>query len=187
MDKEQIFNDAYGKYYKRCLVFAQSYTHDRAKAEDIVAEAMIVLWEKLSGGAENEVVATLPFLMGTVRNKILQYFRREMFKLKMHSEIEESSVRELQVRISFLKECEPQQLYAADVQDVLQESLAGMGDKTRRVFMLSRFEHKSNDDIAAELGIGVKGVEYHMTKALKRLRIDFKDFFPIVLQLLAAV
>ena len=46
--------------------------------------------------------------------------------------------------------------------------------------MLSRFAHKTNEEIARELGIGVKGVEYHITKALKKLRIDLKDFYPLL-------
>ena len=72
MSKEQIFDEAYKLYYRKCLLFARSYTHDIVQAEDIVAEAMIVLWEKLCKA--EEIGATLPFLIGTIRNKILQYF-----------------------------------------------------------------------------------------------------------------
>lgn len=69
MSEEQIFDEAYKLYYRKCLLFAQSYTHDMVQAEDIVAEAMIVLWEKLCNA--EEIGATLPFLIGTIRNKIL--------------------------------------------------------------------------------------------------------------------
>ncbi|MDE5635040.1 MAG: RNA polymerase sigma-70 factor [Muribaculaceae bacterium] len=174
MSEEQIFVEAYRLYYRKCLLFAQSYTHDIMQAEDIVAEAMIVLWEKLCNA--EEISAALPFLIGTIRNKILQYFRREAFKLKVRSILEEDSMRELQVRISTLEECNPQELYYMDVQTILNESLKTMKGKTQTVFILSRFAHKTNEEIARELGIGVKGVEYHITKALKKLRRDLKDF-----------
>lgn len=178
MSEEQIFDEAYKLYYRKCLLFARSYTHDMVQAEDIVTEAMIVLWEKLCNA--EEIGATLPFLIGTIRNKILQYFRREAFKLKIRSTLEEDSMRELQMRISTLEECNPQELYSMDVQSILKESLKTMHSQTQTVFMLSRFAHKTNEEIARELGIGVKGVEYHITKALKKLRTDLKDFYPLL-------
>lgn len=175
MTKESIFAEAYKRYYKKCIIFAQSYTHDTAQAEDIVAEAMIVLWEKLCN--QEEVGNVLPFLLGTVRNKILMYFRREAFKMRMQSRMEEAGMRELQMRISSLEECNPQNLYGMDVQSILKDALEKMGGQTRKIFMLSRLQHKTNKEIAQELGIGVKGVEYHITKALKRLREELKDFY----------
>ena len=39
-------------------------------------------------------------------------------------------------------------------------------------------------EIAAEYNISVKTVEAYMTKALKHLRIELKDYLPLVLLLL---
>lgn len=184
MTKESVFSQAYSLYYRKCIVFALSYTHDMAQAEDIVAEAMIVLWEKLCGPEEIDNI--LPFLLGTIRNKILMYFRRETFKLKIHSGIEDAQLRELQLRVSSLEECNPQELYDMDIQSIVKESLEAMGSQTKKVFLLSRLEHKTNKEIAQELGIGIKGVEYHMTKALKLLRKNLKDVYVFLDILLVA-
>ena len=40
--------------------------------------------------------------------------------------------------------------------------------------------NKSVKDIAEETGLTVKGVEYHITKTLKVLRIRLKDYSPIL-------
>ena len=177
-DKKAVFDDAYRKYYDRCLVFARSYTHDLSLSEDIVAESMIVLWRKLqeSGGLDGKKQA-LPFLIGVVRNKILQHFRKEMSRQKAHSQIEDASTRELRLRLSMLEECDPSMLYTIDVRSILNESLASMKGKTREVFVLSRMENMTNEEIAEALGISVKGVEYHITKALKKLREDLRDYY----------
>lgn len=45
---------------------------------------------------------------------------------------------------------------------------------------MSRFENKSGKEIAQTLGISVKGVDYHMNKALKELRAALKDYLPIL-------
>lgn len=177
-DKKAVFDDAYRRYYEKCLLFARSYTHDLSLSEDIVVESMIVLWRKLqeSGGLDEEE-QVLPFLVGVVRNKILQHFRKEMSRRKAHSQMEEASSRELSLRFSMLEECDPSALYAVDVRSILDESLASMKDKTREVFVLSRMKNMTNEEISATLGISVKGVEYHITKALKKLREDLRDYY----------
>ena len=49
------------------------------------------------------------------------------------------------------------------------------------VFIMSRFQDKSNKNIAEELNISVKGVEYHISKALRSLKISLKDYLPLLL------
>lgn len=35
-------------------------------------------------------------------------------------------------------------------------------------------------EIAQALGLSLKGVEYHMSKALKELRVALKDYLPLL-------
>lgn len=55
-------------------------------------------------------------------------------------------------------------------------------------FLKSRFEHKKNDEIAAELGISVNTVKYHIKRALAILRQDLGRYLilpmPLLLQLI---
>ena len=44
-----------------------------------------------------------------------------------------------------------------------------------------RFEEMKNREIAEKLGITQKAVEARMTKALKILRDEFKDYLPAIL------
>jgi RNA polymerase sigma-70 factor (ECF subfamily) len=44
---------------------------------------------------------------------------------------------------------------------------------------MSRFGNQSNKEIAEALGLTVKSIEYHITKALKALRISLKDYLPL--------
>jgi RNA polymerase sigma factor (sigma-70 family) len=48
-------------------------------------------------------------------------------------------------------------------------ALAELGDRTRDVFVLQRFEGMKNKEIARELGISVSAVEKHMVRALTHL------------------
>ena len=56
-----------------------------------------------------------------------------------------------------------------------------MNPLTRSVYLLSRYDGMSNKDIAVQLGIASKTVEYHISKALKLLRQQLKDYLPLLL------
>ncbi len=177
-----IFNADFERYYQRCVMFAKSYTHDTAQAECMAAEAISLLWEKASAGEKVEL--PLPYLFSIIRNKALHYLRRKGLEHQLMSSMENTAMRELKFRIDTLESCDPHALYAEDVQKILHRSLDELSAQSRDVFALSRFEGKTNREIALELGISEKAVEYHITKTLKKLREDLKDYLPLIAILL---
>ncbi len=62
-------------------------------------------------------------------------------------------------------------------------TIQAMPTQQRLVFLLSRQVNMTNKEIATELGISVKAVEAHMTKALKFLRekLDYKWLLAVIL------
>ena len=45
---------------------------------------------------------------------------------------------------------------------------------------MSRFENKTVKEIAEETNITAKGVEYHISRAVKMLRDNLKDYAPFL-------
>lgn len=168
------FNKNYALYYKRCILFAQSYLHDSDLAADIVSESMVVLWEYLS--EKKEIDAPVPFLFSVIKNKILHCFRHKYVKQAAHQLLETEGTDEVNFQINSLESYEPHQLYSKDLERLIKLSLKKLNEQTYKVFMLSRFKAMSNREIAEVMGISVKGVEYHMSKALKQLREDLKEY-----------
>jgi RNA polymerase sigma-70 factor (ECF subfamily) len=69
--------------------------------------------------------------------------------------------------------CAPDQednLMAEDLQRELDIVLQELPDRTRRVFMMHRFEDMAYRDIHRELGISLAAVGYHMARAQARVR-----------------
>jgi RNA polymerase sigma-70 factor (ECF subfamily) len=67
----------------------------------------------------------------------------------------------------------PQQerdLVASDIQRTLDRALGALPERTRRIFVMHRFEDKAYAEIHRELGISLGAVEYHMTRALAHIR-----------------
>lgn len=178
----RIFNSDYRRYYERCFLFARSYTHDVVESECIASEAINVLWEKHKAGESIEY--PLPYLFSIVRNKALNYLRREVAKAKVYGNLANDNEREIQLRIDSLEECNPHTLYTKEVREIIQSSLKEMGEKTREIMELSRFEGFSNAEIAQKLNLSEKSIEYHISKSLRILRTRLKDYLPLVAILL---
>jgi RNA polymerase sigma-70 factor (ECF subfamily) len=53
----------------------------------------------------------------------------------------------------------------------------------QRVFKMSRFQQLSYSQIATQLNISTNTVENHVSKALRLLRVELKDFLTIYLLL----
>ena len=75
--------------------------------------------------------------------------------------------------------CDPEEIFSHEIQTIIPNTLQSVPEQTRRIFEMSRFENKTVKEIAEETNITAKGVEYHITKALKVLRINLKDYLPL--------
>lgn len=173
---ENSFDKLYTRHYRRAFLFAKSYIHDEPAAEDIASEALIRLWQWMrdNPGEPGEAM-----LLTILKNKSLDYLKHEAVKQQAFAHITEWRNEELALRISSLEECNPNEIFSKEVTGIVQDTLRTLPEKTSRVFSLSRFSHKTNKEIAEELCISVKDVEYHITKALKVFRSALKDYLPL--------
>jgi RNA polymerase sigma-70 factor (ECF subfamily) len=175
----QIFNKLYADYRLRFRYFAQTYVRDKDVAEDITSEAFIAYWENRNNIADD---ANIPaYILTTIKNKCLNHLEHDKVKLTTLNKIQEHASWELNMRVATLEACDPEGLFSGDVQDIVKKTLKSMPQKTYEVFILSRHKNKSNKEIANMLGISVKGVEFHITKALNLLRKNLKDYIFLLL------
>lgn len=179
--QEKTFNDIYQEFYHRCFLFAKSYTHLSAVAQDIASEAMIALWKAMK---EEHIANIQAYLMTSIKNRSLDYLRHERMKIDAHENLLYAEQYELEFRIRTLESCNPETLFSEEVQTILEQTLQSLPDQTRKIFEMSRFENKSIKEISTTLNISIKGVDYHIAKALKLLRVNLKDYLSICLFLL---
>ncbi len=72
-------------------------------------------------------------------------------------------------------------LETAELESRIQRALDKLPEKCREVFELNRFQGKKYTEIAEHLKISVKTVESQMSKALKVLKEELKDYLFLVL------
>jgi len=170
------FNDIYTQYYKRALLFVRSYVRDEMASEDIVSDTMINLWAELK---KENVEHPQALLLSMLKNASLNYLKHEDIRRDAHENIASFMVNDLQYRINTLEACDPDEVYSAEIADIVEKTLATLPAQTRRVYEMRRYDGLSVKDAAEKLAVDAKTVEYHLTKALKMLRAALKDYLPI--------
>jgi RNA polymerase sigma-70 factor (ECF subfamily) len=131
------------------------------EAKDVVQAVFLNFWDKRA--TLNITSSPKAYLFRSVYNESLNYLKKQEV-LQKHHHISASETSGIQEQKPFAFEDE---LYLKQkIETVLQE----LPPQCREVFIKSRAEQKKYSEIATELGIAVKTVEAHMSKALKLIR-----------------
>lgn len=170
------FNRVYERNYRRSFLFAKSYVHDDLVAEDIAAESLFKYWQ-ICKDSEEEVSEAM--LVTILKNKAIDYLRAEMRKQLALEDMAETAMRNLEIQVSALEACDPNELFSEEIQRIIQQTLKRLPEQTREIFWLSRYENLSVKEIAERQKLTPKAVEYHITKSLKVLRLALKDYLPL--------
>lgn len=170
------FSDIYTNYYKRSFLFVKSYVRDNMVAEDIVSETLINLWET---SKKEPIEHPLSLLLAMLKNGALNYLKHQNVRESAMESISSKMVRDLDYRITTLEACDPEEIFSLEISRIIQDTLDSLPNQTRRIFEMSRYEYRSAKEIAEELSISTKSVEYHITKSLKALRIALKEYLPL--------
>ncbi|MDY3070233.1 MAG: RNA polymerase sigma-70 factor [Parabacteroides sp.] len=178
MSAMMSFSDIYTLYYKRSLMFVKSYVRYDQVAEDITSESLIQLWETMK---VETVERPLALLITILRNRSLNYLKRQEIKLEVMENISSVQIRDINYRIMSLEACAPSAIYTDDINHIINKTLNSLPEQTQRIFRMSRYEQMPVKEIAEKMGVSSKTVEYHITKALKELRISLKDYLPMAL------
>lgn len=163
---EDAFDLVFKKYYKSLSRFSYSFIKDQDKAEGLVQEVYIKLWEKRE--SVTNIDNLLSYLMSMVRNISIDYLRKEKTNFKAYKNLNtEQSVNTTEEQIS-----------RNEFEEKLLKSVLKLPERCRMAFELSRFENCTNKEIAQTMEISVKGVEALIGRALKLLRSELEEFLP---------
>lgn len=173
----KYFNEIFTEYRSRYIRFAESYLRDGFLAEDFYVESMMSFWQNRDSLPQDTNVPA--YVLRTLKNKCIDYLRRCRLNQAYCEQKGKSFVWELDFRISCLEKFVPEDVFRHEIEKVLSETLAGLSEESRKIFILSRREGKSVKEIASMTGITEKGVEYHITKVNKILRVRLKDYLTV--------
>lgn len=173
-DKED-FQNIFRMYYTPLCHLSNSYLEDEDEAKSIVQEAFLKLWEVRESLNSDSNLRN--YLFTLVKNNCLNILKRKQILLKHHEKIKWL---EMRYQYQSLERMGSEYLEFDELKEKIEKAIKNLPEHCRIVFEMSRFEELKNREIAEKLGVTQKTVEAHLTKALKILRSELKDYLPVI-------
>ena len=161
-DDEEAFRLLFVNFFPTLTIFAHRYVSELETCEDIVQDTFFKIWKNRK--KLDITTSTRNFLITTVKNSCVDYLRKKETEARYHE----------------YRKHTKEQLYNQDdiytLTDMVNSALNKLPENIRFVFEKSRFEGKTYREIAEECEISIKTVEANMSRALKILRNDLKEY-----------
>lgn len=164
----KAFEEIYKRYWLVLFKVALKQTDSKQDAEELIQ----VLFERIWKNRQSLVVINIgAYLTVSLRNILIDYFRQKATRKQFqnnHTIEEDANLTEDEVnKIQLL--------------NLIENLLNELPQKTQIVFKLSRYENKSNKEIAEIMELTNKAVEYHITQTIKHLKLFLKNYLMILL------
>ena len=167
---EEVYDDFFGVMYH----LAVQYLHNESASEEIVQDTFIKLWEIRE--TLNEEFNIRNFLYTITKNNCLNYLRNQKIALK-HQE----NIKYLDVQFNYESlERLGSYIEFEELSAKIDSAISALPDDLRETFLLSRFEELQYKEIAIKQLVSIKTVEARMTKALRILRLELKDYVTLI-------
>lgn len=156
-----LIDALFKQYYRPLCLYAAHYLNgDIVASEDIVQECFVKLWQHDDNNWRN-ITDKRAFLYTAVRNACIDTLRRQ------HPEMTSIDPSDLEGTIS-----DEVAVDRSEREAKVWEIINGLPDRCREVFLMSKRDGMTYNEIAEELDISVKTVEHQISKAMKKLRND---------------
>lgn len=166
---ELAFAEIYNRYGHALMEQAFRKVGSREAAEEIMQDLFTTLWHKR---ATADVQKLKEYLGSAIKYLVINLIKKKSTHAGYTAYCQ-----------AFLSEADhhtEENLAAGDLSRALNLGLAHLPGHTREIFQLSRIEHQTVPEIAVRLKLSPKAVEYHLTRALKLLRVSLKDFLVLL-------
>lgn len=177
--KQDAFSGIYDLYFPKLLRFTQTYMIREEEAEHIVQDLFLYLWE------HRDILSSLrnlnAYLFTLIRNRCIDYLRKEMNRKERRGTLSEVENKEIELKLYSLEMFDEDQLSDADIEELLQRAIANLPERCREIFIMSRLQNLRYKEIAAKLNISPNTVENQIVIALRKLKEELKDYFPLFL------
>lgn len=176
INDKKAFKEIFSNYYQPLCHLSSYYLQNKDEAEGVVQEAFIKLWEVRHELTPDSNLKN--FLFTLVKNNCLNILKRQQILLKHHDKIRKTEIR---YQLESLNRITDDYLEFKEVKEKIDVAVKKLPEHCREVFEMSRYTEMKNREIAKKLGISQKAVEARMTKALKILRNELKDYLPLIM------
>lgn len=161
--EDHVFEKVFKEYSKIVRNFIYFKCGNADQADDLTQDAFVKLWNNCAKVPYEKVKS---YLFVLVKNAFFNEVNHQKVVLKYQNT--KSNNVDTQDPEFLMREKE--------FQEELNNAINSLSEKQREVFLLSRIEKKTYNQIAEMLDISVKAVEKRMHTALQNLRKSIKNY-----------
>ncbi|MGV8946734.1 MAG: RNA polymerase sigma factor [Lutibacter sp.] len=164
---KRAFGVFYDTYYPKLYSRTNRFIDDFEDCKDVVQETFIDFWKKVDQ-INPEKIFMEAYIWKILRNKIADYYKRKKDnKFYVDDYLEyiatETSSQEFE--------------FDGDTSDRIEKAVNTLTGKAKEALIMSRRMGMTYKEIAIEMKISQKTVEYHISNAFHALRKELKDLF----------
>ena len=156
---EDAFSFLYKPYWEKVYGFTRLYLVSSEDIAEVVQEVFIKLWEARHLIDEEQPFEGFLFII--TRNMIFNYSRKKLNYSFLKVTVLQAMEQEYE---------EENKLELSDLKKYLSVLISQLPPRQQEIFRMSREQNLTYKQIAEQLSISEKTVEYHMGLALKYLR-----------------
>jgi len=172
---EETYIFLFREYYVSLCAYSRRYVGRKDIAEEIVSDTFLNIWENRKRLEINTSVKS--YLFHAVCNNSLNYLRKLKAENNHGEYFRETSSENLGFEVP-LEEIEEQSLLMENISQKIEEAVNLLPEQQQRAFRLKRMEGKKTKEVAEIMGLSVKTIEMHLSKATLHLRQNLKDYLP---------
>lgn len=156
---------------ERLVRFFISRTRDPHEAEDIVQE----IYVRLQGSPAGPIADPLGYMHRIGLNLVVDRVRERERRTRREQDWGEATTSRVGEDLVDESPSQIEQLLSRERHQRFADALASIPPGAARVFRMHRIEGLSHKEVAERLGISTKGVEKHMTTALRHLAKELSE------------
>jgi len=172
LDDERAFSTLFHRYSSRIYSNSYAYVKDREVCEQIVHDIFLTVWTNRK----------------TLQIESFKNYLTSAGRYRVYKSINASKI----IPIDYKEDLEDfanasventgfDRIAYNDLETELESYLKNLPKRSQEIFLMSRRQLMSNDEIASQLGISKRSVENQITHALKHLRISFNDITVVLI------
>lgn len=171
-DDKKAFEVLFRKYYPMLCAYCHKFVNLK-DAEEIVQDVMLWLWESRDMLIIDSSLSQ--YLFKAVYNRAINKITRNQVKQR-------ADTRYYEYMLEILHDVDHYQI--EELAQRIEAAVEALPESYREAFVMHRFKNMSYKEIAASLNVSPKTVDYRIQQALKQLRVDLKDYLPLILPFL---
>lgn len=165
-EKRQLIEKIYDKFWKELYIVAFRRLRSEEDVEDILQDIFVSLLTRDIKLDTDESIRA--FLHLRLKSRIINFYRKQLIHLAY--EEQESSKDDLSAMSS------ESRLMSRELESVITAEISRMPEKMKEIFLLSRNDLKTTEEIAVKLNLSNQTVRNQISSAIKRIRIAVQQY-----------